>query len=624
MGMLKPIVAGGAAALASEDADAGVVLNALGKPVVEGWHGGLKGIDRFRDKFLGSGEGAHVYTHGHYLADQKRTAKRYRNDRQREYDAEVSKEFFDSDLLTYYRSDPNSYIQLEYGDAPPLVMRFDDYEEIVLEAAEMFGKNSDGAQDYINRKVFRRAEERRSWINSLSDEVYVEEDDLGIPGTVIGQQLWIDDSINALAYELGVTPIEMQRSIKYDMEASLPDGASLNDLSLRAHNNVAEGVIMERLNLVKSRMAREAKQRRNVQFTGDPNNSNAPGPMAVADGTAPKQPNFEAKVPDEIAKEFGSDVLFDFSKLNENPKKRKAGLYRVHADVTPDDLLHWEVDLKDHPKTMQMALISAAGEMMDMVKAGRWHPDELSKRVAVYDEDGYAMEMGNLISNMAYGNFPPNFNASSFAHVFSQSVSGDALMGGKELSDLLRSKGIKGMQYQDGWTRGKDGVTPHYNYVIYGEDLLTIMERGMSTVPMNIVLAMGVGTGLAAPVLDKKIAERFPMPEREVGMLERIASNPNVQAAMKHPVTQYIGQQLDNSEWPSRMLTGVIEGISNLTQGESAADTGRQFVNRMQTPYADTTQEVGQYVLKKTGSPAAAAVATTGMFVGDITNWIGP
>ena len=169
MGMLtKGAIAGGAALAASEDAEAGWILNNLGKPVLEAWHGGLKGIPRFQDKYLGSGEGAHVYTYGHYMADQKRTAKKYRDDRQREYDNEANQGFFESDLLDYYRSNPNSYIQITYGDAPPLTMRFDDYQQIVLEAAEKFGKNSAAAQDYITRKALRSADERREWLDRMS------------------------------------------------------------------------------------------------------------------------------------------------------------------------------------------------------------------------------------------------------------------------------------------------------------------------------------------------------------------------------------------------------------------------------------------------------------------------
>jgi hypothetical protein len=645
MGMLKPLAAGTTAALMSDDADAGVVYNVLGKQVVEGWHGGLKGIDRFSDKYLGSGEGAHVYTHGHYMADQKRTAKRYRNDRQKEYDAEVSKAFFESDLLTHYRSNPRDYILLEYGDGPPLTMRFDDYEEIVLEAAQMFGKNSDAAQDYINRKVFRKGDERRSWIHSLSEGAYVEEDMAGISGDMIGREYWIEDSVQALAHEMGAKPMDMQRSLQFDLEADLPPDVSWDDLSLTAQSKLMEPVIVERLNLVKGRMAREAKQRRNVQFTGDPNNSNAPGPMAVANGTAPKQPNFEAKVPDEIAKEFGSDLLFDFSKMKENPQPRKAGLYRVHADAKLDELLHWESQLSDHPEAVKMAVSSAAADILDKgVASGRIAPDDLTARVPVYDEDGYGMSGLELLERVAAGNFPPQFSAADFATQFSQSVNPRAFMNGEELSKLLSSKGIKGMMYQDGWTRDKRGVTPHYNYVIYGEDLMKIMERGMANVPTQLLMATGATVGLGAPVLvNKEIAERFPLPSEEDRLnarsgLDKVLDHkgfltPYVTDALQsntakqiysHPVTQYIGQQVENAEWPERLMSGAVEAIYNASEGVKPRQIGSEFVERIQTPYDETLNELGGHVLKETNSPALATGATMGGMFLSPSNWVGP
>ena len=626
MGMLtKGALAGGAAALASEDAEAGWVMNNLGKPVLEAWHGGLKGIPKFQDKYLGSGEGAHVYTYGHYMADQKRTAKKYRDDRQREYDSEVSKTFFESDLLEHYRSNPFDYILLEYGDAPALTMRFDDYEEIVLEAAAMFGKNIDAAQDYITRKVFRRADERIGWIDSLSKGAWVEEDVNGISGEAIGRDYWIEDAVHALAYEVGDNYVDMHNSIKLDVESALPPDVSWNDLSHKAQSRLMEPLIIERLNLVKSRMGREAMQRWNVRFTGDSNNRTAPGPMAVADGTAPKAPNFEVKVPEEIAKEFGSDVLFDWDKMIDNPNKKKAGLYRLHSDVQSDDLLQWERQIADHPEAIKMAVSSAAKDILDMgVASGRITPDDLTRRVPVRNEEGYAMTGLELLDRVAKGNFPPQFSAADFANQFSQSVSPDAFMNGAELSALLKSKGIKGMMYQDGWTRHKNGVEPYYNYVIYDEDLINIMERGMSTVPMNMLLATGAGVGLGAPVLNKEIAERFPMPQPEATMMERISSNPNVRAAMAHPITQYMNLQMSNAEWPERLMSGIVEGIYNLANEVKPEQAGQEFAQRLKTPYDQTLNELGDYVLEETNSPALATGAYLGGMVLSPSNIVGP
>jgi len=454
----------------------------------------------------------------------------------------------------------------------------------------------------------------------MSAGVYEEEDIQSVSGEAIGQQYWIEDSMNALAYEVGVTPVEMQRSLRYDLEDSLPPGVEFADLSLRGLNNLYEPLIMERLNLVKSRMAKEAVQRRLV--------------LAVNDGSAVKKPSwmvsgekptFEAKVPDEIAKKYGSDVLFDWDNMIENPKKKQAGLYRLYSDVQYDDLLHWEQQLADHPEAIKMAVSSAAADILDMgVASGRITPDDLTRHVPVHNEEGYAMTGLELLDRVAKGNFPPQFSAADFATQFSQSVSPDAFMNGAELSALLKSKGIKGMMYQDGWTRHKNGVEPYYNYVIYDEDLIDIMERGMSTVPMNMLLATGAGVGLGAPVLNKEIAERFPMPQPEATMMERISSNTNVRAAMAHPITQYIGQQFDNAEWPERLMSGIVEGIYNLSNEVKPEQAGQEFVERLKTPYDQTLNELGDYVLEETNSPALA----TGVYLGGTmlspSNLVGP
>lgn len=49
-----------------------------------GYHGGGKAFDKFDDQFIGTGEGAQVYGHGHYIAGRPGTAKKYYEDRARD------------------------------------------------------------------------------------------------------------------------------------------------------------------------------------------------------------------------------------------------------------------------------------------------------------------------------------------------------------------------------------------------------------------------------------------------------------------------------------------------------------------------------------------------------------
>ena len=616
MGMLKPIAAatGAGALLAPEEAEAGVVLNALGKPVVEGWHGGLKGVDRFKDEFLGSGEGAHVYTHGHYMADQKKTANKYYNDRKREYEREVASDAWNKDLLLEYVGGGGSGRPLEFkvADAPSIFMSISQYEDIITDALVKYGKDVDKAQDYISRKILRY--DQRVYDDALSLITDGKNGDYDIDDS-----FWRIEAEDVLARMLGMTEGEMRRSLTYDLRDKLPPGVGLPSLSADVRNSMLNDLVLERLEFNTKRYSWDMKARREATV------GEMLTPAQVADGGAEqKLKEFEFQLHPDMKEKFAGQSIIDWDKVSAGGG-RKPGMYRLHADVTTDELLHWERPLSEHPESVKMGISSAMQDLLENdIANGFYHPDDLTRIVPVHDEDGYAMSALDLIERVAEGRFPPGFTAADFATQFSNSVSYNGIMNGEELSKLLRSKGIKGMMYQDGWTRGKDGAEPFYNYVVYGDDLISIQERGMSTVPMQILLATGVGAGLGAPVLNKEVAERFPMPQEEKGMLERIAGNPNVKAAMAHPLTQYAGQQLENAEWPSRLLSSVVEGIANLYEGESLENTGKQFANRMQTPYEETSQEVGQYVLKETGSPAAATAAYMGMFAADPTNYIGP
>lgn len=43
------------------------------------WHGSPHDFDEFKDEAIGSGEGAQVYGHGHYVAEQPEVARSYRD-----------------------------------------------------------------------------------------------------------------------------------------------------------------------------------------------------------------------------------------------------------------------------------------------------------------------------------------------------------------------------------------------------------------------------------------------------------------------------------------------------------------------------------------------------------------
>lgn len=285
----------------------------------------------------------------------------------------------------------------------------------------------------------------------------------------------------------------------------------------------------------------------------------------------------------------------------------RGGLYKTRLNVNPDELLDWFEPINEQPKALQDLInkyLDAKELLDDGWGADTWLTDKERKRLLSLTGEGFFGEM-----------------ARKFGWI--------------EFRDDMDKVGMPGMLYRD-WTRDFSNKRPTYNVVMYNDKPIDILERGAANAPFLASVFGITSTALTAaalsqkpdlispPVLDKEIAEQFPMPEREVGMLEQVGSNPNVQAAMHHPLTQYLGMQIENSDLPARVAPAVAEGMFNLSQGNSLSDTGQQFVDRMKTPYDQTMDEVGKYVLKETGSPAASTAAYMGMFAGDITNWIGP
>ena len=111
--------------------------------------------------------------------------------------------------------------------------------------------------------------------------------------------------------------------------------------------------------------------------------------------------------------------------------------------------------------------------------------------------------------------------------------------GWTQFRDDMDKVGMPGMLYRD-WTRDFDNKRPTYNVVMYSDKPIDILERGAANAPFLASVFGITSTALTAAalsqkpdvisplVLEKDISEQFPMPEREVGMMEQIASNPNV------------------------------------------------------------------------------------------------
>lgn len=638
MGMFKPLVAGTGAALLADDSEAGVITK-NGKKYIEAYQGGPKGIDRVSDEYLGSGEGNHLYTYGHYLGDEMQTAQKYRKDRQREYDKQVNTEAINTPLVKEMASNKLRPVTLEYGNAPPLVVPFESYQAIVEQAVKMFGKNTERAQEYIGKQLSKLS------IDTVQDLRYMGQGmSSGTGGFPADEEFnigsWMRDSIKTLARATGDLELRTNRSIEYDIEAALPAGIERSDLSDTAYMAMKEDAILQRLELTADRIWKEWKLRENVRLNGDANDSSQPEWQQIIDGTYPEI-NYTPVVPDDLAKKYGTTTLYDFD-LIKNAEPREAGWYRNHVDMQLENMIDWQSDMIDQPEAVKEALISAAKDIQEMAAKGGIDEGRLYGRSRIKDPNGSRYEKGEILNSIADGIFPEDMTGGDFADIFSRSVNREALVDGKQLTELLNSKGIRGLRYHDGWSRNKKGDKEKtYNYVAYSDKYIDIQERGMATVPAQLLLAAGVTAGLTAPkVLDKDTAERFPMPEEQDTRsgLDKVLGHkgfltPYVADALQsdtakqiyaHPISQYIGQQFDNAELPARALASAVEGIYNSIEGMPLSDTLSGMWSRLNTPVADTAEEAGQATLEATGSPALATGANMGTLLADPAFFLTP
>jgi len=115
--------------------------------------------------------------------------------------------------------------------------------------------------------------------------------------------------------------------------------------------------------------------------------------------------------------------------------------------------------------------------------------------------------------------------------------------------------------------------------------------------------------GVIASILDK-MEEMELIPDRETRII-----------AMEL-LTIELGKAIEAVQMPARGLWGTARGVFGLATGEAGHDT-RRAMNRVYTQDTDESlEQAGQYVLKETGSPAAAAATSTLGMLTDPTFWL--
>lgn len=644
-GMLGAPIAG-AAALQSEDADAGVVIR-NGKQYIQSYHGGPAGIENFDLGFVGTGEGQQVRGWGLYSGDDVRTGNRYKKDRQADYDAGYHHNVFTEGMYAHKVNDQP--VELRVGGAPQsFYIDVERYYEIVDEHVKRYGPNVEAVNRAIQRTLTKddmlRAERMRAltgeWESSISKRSLYNEFATGPDGQRAG---WRKSAELALKEFYGESAEELKERIFEQISDRVPFD-SIDDIgdeafyswydmglaeALKAEERHARRHSLERYDYTKER----AEAYKNAQERGIKVSNPTGNPAYTQYNRPPPDPNgadFEYVKPSSFETDL-PDQLINLSAMEEGVKK--ASLYEVLTDATPDELLWWNKDIRDQGPVMQAAM---QGAMKRLYKETVDNPERF-EQTGLYNSSGFGdsglERVQKTIKRMAQGDFQKGINGGVIIEMLAppgrtmRKDWGMGVLAPQELSLLLREYGVKGIAFPDGWTRNKAG-DKSYNYVWYRDDIHKLKELGFTLPIVPASMAVGGTIAAGAPLVSKEIAERFPLPQEEPSLMERIANSPNTKALMAHPITQYalrdLNKALTTLEVPARGLAATGRAGLTLSQGGSIQEARSGLLDTLMKPYEETMQDASNYVLRETGSPGLATGTYMGMLLADPSNWVGP
>ena len=174
-------------------------------------------------------------------------------------------------------------------------------------------------------------------------------------------------------------------------------------------------------------------------------------------------------VPGTQGAEYAAADLVTLEKMKEagGIARPQGAMYRTEIDVDPDTLLDWDKPLSEQP---------------DNIKAA-W---------------------GNFVSNNpAYadpakvgGQFANPTGEQFYSAIFEESP-GMGMPARAQVTETLKAQGIPGIRYRDGMSRG-DVAEPTYNYVMFDDKPISIVERGNATPALLAATAVGTGAGMYA------------------------------------------------------------------------------------------------------------------------------
>jgi hypothetical protein len=181
-------------------------------------------------------------------------------------------------------------------------------------------------------------------------------------------------------------------------------------------------------------------------------------------------------------------------------------MFEVEIDATPDELLDWDKPLSEQSEVVSNALTDLGYDIRSPYR------DEVTawKDGALSGIDPSKREVaGKAIDEIAHGDAfdTPSWQVMNDAFPYSSSsvdpndlhdmramrdadpeATGESVVNafGRSSSGDLAKRGIKGIKYKDGFSRGADGGTS--NYVIFDDRLISIAKKYGLAIPAAAAL----------------------------------------------------------------------------------------------------------------------------------------
>jgi len=238
-------------------------------------------------------------------------------------------------------------------------------------------------------------------------------------------------------------------------------------------------------------------------------------------------------------KEAGVEDLYEAATLKEIEKARKqvdgsksfevnidhkqGRLYKVELAPAEDEYLLWDKPLSEQSEKVREALVEVGGSPADIEKAIALYAGR--QNIEGVRGDMAREEIAKLQRRLDNANL---MTGEELYRRFSQ----ESQKGDRAASEYLHSLGIRGIKYEDGNTRNKDGEK-NYNYVIFSDDDVAIQEMYQK---MNGRKRGGYDPSRLTTILTQDTDYSTFLHETGHFFLDtysKIASDPNAPAAIK-------------------------------------------------------------------------------------------